>query len=71
MRDLLILVGYAVGWLATALWIAWAARNDGEDNTFAAVVLGLLWPLLLGVAVALFPFLAVGWLVSRLTQPDR
>lgn len=70
VRDTLILIGYAVGWVLTALWLAWPPRGDGphEDNTFAATVLGLLWPLWLAMAAALTPFVVVGWLVSRVTR---
>lgn len=68
MRDLLILAGWLVGWVATArLLFVWGARQPpyGDEDGFAPTVIGLIWPVLLGVMIVLLPFLAVGWLISR------
>lgn len=74
VRDALILAGWAAGWIITArLLFVWHARaedcqHQDIDHTFAPVVSGLIWPLLLAVAIALLPFIAVGWLISRPTR---
>lgn len=72
MRELLTLAGYLAGWIVTArLLFVWQAREDDEADSFVPVVLGLIWPIVLGVTVALVPFAAVGWLISRPTRAER
>ena len=65
MKELLFLLAWLAGWVVTArvLFVRWR-RDDPEADTFIPTVAGLIWPVLLGVVVALSPLLAVGWLVS-------
>lgn len=70
MRDALTLGVYMLGWVCTARALfVWGSRHpDGEgqgQDGFVATVAGLIWPVLLFVAVVLAPIVAVGWLISR------
>lgn len=74
-RDVLGLGGWLAGWLVTArLLFVWLERNDdgdGDGDPFIPVVVGLIWPVLLGIGIVLLPFLGVGWLISRPVRARR
>jgi hypothetical protein len=74
MADLAKLAGYLLAVLVVGRVAFIGARRHGDDPddaTYLAVLVGVLWPIVVGVALALLPFIAIGWLVSRPTRADR
>lgn len=71
--NILVIGGWLAGWLVTArLLFVWQERDgEGDGDAFVPVVVGLTWPILLGIGIALLPFLGIGWLVSRPAKARR
>jgi hypothetical protein len=74
VTDLAKLAGYLLAVLtAGRIAYLWARKHGDspDDATFTGVLAGVLWPIVAAVALALLPFIAIGWLVSRPTRADR
>jgi hypothetical protein len=74
VTDLAKLAGYLLAVLtAGRIAYIWARKHGDspDDATYTGVLVGVLWPIVAGVALALLPFIALGWLISRPTRADR
>lgn len=70
----LLLIPYMVIWiLITWAMMRTARRNGGtkEGDSFIAALIAFFWPIGLAVLVISAPFLAVGWLASKLPDATK